>query len=112
MNHPTVVDGVELTLLEANHCPGSCLFLFKLKDGRAYLHTGDFRADPAVMQNDTTLKNLREISKLYLDTTYLDPNYDFESQSATVEMAANFALQAVKKNPKTLIVCGTYSGAT
>ncbi|OQV24668.1 DNA cross-link repair 1A protein [Hypsibius exemplaris] len=109
MNTPYVVDNVELTLLDANHCPGSCLFLFKLRDGRVYLHTGDFRADPAVLGSDPVLKGLREVSKLYLDTTYLDPYYEFESQAATVEIAAEFALRAVQKNPRTLIVCGTYS---
>lgn len=40
MNKPTVVQGVELTLLDANHCPGAVMFVFRLKDGRVYLHVG------------------------------------------------------------------------
>ncbi|XP_055332654.1 DNA cross-link repair 1A protein-like [Paramacrobiotus metropolitanus] len=109
MDVPVTVDGIEVTLLEANHCPGSVLFLFRMQNGTVYLHTGDFRADPSVIGKNPFLQNLRNISKLYLDTTYLDPYYDFVSQDAAVEFAAELAQQYVKRNPKTLIICGTYS---
>jgi hypothetical protein len=31
MNTPTVIENVEITLLDANHCPGSVMFLFKVR---------------------------------------------------------------------------------
>ena len=43
------------------------MFLFKFKDGRAILHVGDFRADPA-MESYPELWNT-SIDRVYLDTT-------------------------------------------
>ena len=40
---PIGEEGVKLTLLDANHCPGACLLLFRLADGTVYLHTGQTR---------------------------------------------------------------------
>ncbi|KAK9160719.1 hypothetical protein Syun_007060 [Stephania yunnanensis] len=44
LDNAYVIEGVNVVLLEANHCPGATLILFHLADGRCYLHTGDFRA--------------------------------------------------------------------
>jgi Cft2 family RNA processing exonuclease len=51
LNEPFYIDGVRITAVCANHCPGACMFLFQTPmyspDGTQQfhniLHTGDFR---------------------------------------------------------------------
>ncbi|KAG0016167.1 DNA break repair nuclease [Podila clonocystis] len=86
MHKPTEVNGVTVTLMDANHCPGSVLFVFDLNSPkRRYLHTGDFRAlpdmclDPILCQPPNV-----PIDILYLDTTYSNPRYTFPSQKLVI----------------------------
>lgn len=92
MDTPTTIPdsgGVQVTLIEANHCPGSCLFYFEGRqtvnagDGTfksphvgssrvfRYLHCGDFRASPRHVLHPAVKG--KWIDHVYLDTTYLDP---------------------------------------
>lgn len=47
--------GVEVTLVDANHCPGAVQLCFELPGGLKYLHCGDARYC-ASMQQDPTLQ--------------------------------------------------------
>ncbi|KAK7205881.1 DNA repair metallo-beta-lactamase-domain-containing protein [Myxozyma melibiosi] len=74
-----------VTLIDANHCPGSALFLFETPRTRI-LHTGDFRACP--VQVTHPLLAGKRVDVLYLDTTYLNPKYAFPDQSDVVNASA------------------------
>ncbi|KAM3859958.1 DNA cross-link repair 1A protein [Diretmus argenteus] len=107
MNTQVTVEGVGVILLDANHCPGSAMLLFFLPGGQTVLHTGDFRADPS-METYPELLSCR-VQTLYLDTTYCSPEYTFPSQHEVISFAANVAFELVTLNPRTLVVCGSYS---
>lgn len=100
-------NGVEVTMIPANHCPGSSLFLFeKMTPGRPgdrprvqrILHCGDFRACPAHSEHallrprvtDAASGKIRtqKIDVCYLDTTYLNPRYSFPPQDDVIRSCA------------------------
>jgi len=71
---------VEVTLVDANHCPGAAQLLFALPGGRRYVHVGDFRFH-ARMLADARLAAFRRADALYLDTTYCKPAHCFPLQA-------------------------------
>ncbi|KAG9338346.1 hypothetical protein JZ751_025903 [Albula glossodonta] len=102
MNTECTVEGVRVTLLDANHCPGAAMLLFVLPDGQTVLHTGDFRANPS-------MERYPELLGCRVQTLYCSPEYTFPSQQEVVTFAVNTAFERVTLNPRTLVVCGTYS---
>ncbi|KAJ6650529.1 hypothetical protein lerEdw1_006637 [Lerista edwardsae] len=107
MDTECTVNGIKVVLLGANHCPGAAMILFFLPNGTVILHTGDFRADPS-MERYPFLTG-QKIHTLYLDTTYCSPEYTFPPQQEVIQFAVNTAFEMVTLNPRTLVVCGTYS---
>ncbi|XP_010006224.1 PREDICTED: DNA cross-link repair 1A protein [Chaetura pelagica] len=107
MDTECVVDGIKVLLLDANHCPGATMILFRLPSGTVILHTGDFRADPSMERYPALVG--QQVHTLYLDTTYCSPEYTFPSQQEVIQFAVNTAFETVTLNPRTLVVCGTYS---
>ncbi|XP_068085665.1 DNA cross-link repair 1A protein isoform X2 [Anabrus simplex] len=107
LDQPLTIRQVTITALDANHCPGSLMFLFQLLDGRNFLHVGDFRAD-ASMESYPCFWNLT-IDKLYLDTTYCEPKYTFPTQAEIIAQVVQVCRQHLERNPATLIVSGTYT---
>ncbi|CAG9559216.1 unnamed protein product [Danaus chrysippus] len=108
------IEGVEVTAVDANHCPGALMLVFTLPNGKTLLHTGDFRACPP-MESYPVFWN-KDIHTIYLDTTYCNPRYDFPTQDQSLEMALYILRQkkvslekAGKLFSSVLIVCGTYT---
>ncbi|XP_059472260.1 uncharacterized protein LOC132194782 [Neocloeon triangulifer] len=108
LDETIVVDKVKVTALDANHCPGSIMFLFQLLDGTNIVHTGDFRFSPN-MESYPSFWNI-EIHHLHLDTTYCNPMYDFDSQEEILQRVVSLAEEKhLKSGEKCLFVCGSYT---
>ena len=103
----TYIDGVAVTPLCANHCPGAVCFLFQLTNGVSVLHTGDFRWCDRKHGGHHLLKNL-QIDTLMLDTTYCNSKWVFPPQHEVIDTLCSFAQQHLKTSPKTLFVCMSY----
>lgn len=99
--------GLSVTLLDANHCPGSVLMLFELPCGKRYLHTGDMRYDPR-MKLFKEIKDIPRVDILFQDTTYCNPKYKFPLQKEAVEMVSRTAREEVAREGKVLILVATY----
>ncbi|KAL5512893.1 PSO2 [Sanghuangporus vaninii] len=118
MNTPVEIPktgGVKVTLIDANHCPGSCLFLFEgpqiINAGDStyrspfvgtsrifrFLHCGDFRACPQQVLHPV-IKGKR-LDMVYLDTTYLNPKYCFPPQPLVTTAVAELARRIVSGEP-------------
>lgn len=98
--------GATVTMIPANHCPGSSLFLFEKPLGagtkggtRRILHCGDFRAcpehvghpllKPDIVDAMTGKGRHQKIDICYLDTTYLNPRYSFPPQDEVIKACAD-----------------------
>ncbi|KAJ6782489.1 hypothetical protein PWT90_05292 [Aphanocladium album] len=99
-------DGAKVTMVSANHCPGSSMFVFEKVVGERHnkslkriLHCGDFRACSDHVQHpllrpdvaDAVSGKLRrqKIDICYLDTTYLNPRYSFPPQKDVIQACAD-----------------------
>ncbi|KAI7866884.1 DNA repair metallo-beta-lactamase-domain-containing protein, partial [Spinellus fusiger] len=95
------VGNVTVGLIDANHCPGSVLFLFSTETSKGkqvrHLHTGDFRAAPRMCLHPLIRQpDNPPIDCLYLDTTYMSPNYAFPPQQECIQAACDLAEAHVK----------------
>ncbi|KAL4140141.1 hypothetical protein PRNP1_015212 [Phytophthora ramorum] len=124
MNTPVLVGDVQVTFMDANHCPGSAIILFRLKDGKTYLHTGDFRFHRKMLDyhglqshiptgNETIDHNgkivgVNRLDGVYLDTTYCDPKYTFPTQQVAVDHALDLMDKHMKQE-KVLYLFGSYT---
>lgn len=108
LNNSVTINDVEVTAIDANHCPGAVMFIFKLSTGRCIVHTGDFRASPDMESEPIFWNNY--IDTIYLDTTYIAHKHNFASQYDSIDRAKRIIREFHEKRPTTrvLYVCGSY----
>uniref|UniRef100_K3W9S1 DNA repair metallo-beta-lactamase domain-containing protein n=1 Tax=Globisporangium ultimum (strain ATCC 200006 / CBS 805.95 / DAOM BR144) TaxID=431595 RepID=K3W9S1_GLOUD len=122
MNTPVMIHDVQVTFMDANHCPGAAIILFHLKNGQAYLHTGDFRYDKKMLSYAPLQKYVlppgappsttatTRLDGVYLDTTYANPKYTFPTQQAAVDHTLELlATKHAVSDNKILFLFGSYS---
>ena len=93
-----------VTLIDANHCPGAVMMLFKV-GSRHILHVGDFRwrRDVMVTPTDSPLRpfcaagGTQRLDELFLDTTYCNPKYALPSQQDAIQAAVQYAERQLKE---------------
>lgn len=105
--------GVHCTMISANHCPGSSLFLFEKEVTKGpkpklqrVLHCGDFRAcqmhiehpllRPDVVDAVSGASRQQKLDVCYLDTTYLTPKYAFPPQQQVIQACADMCVSLNK----------------
>nr|POF12928.1 dna cross-link repair 1a protein [Quercus suber] len=110
--------GVRVTMISANHCPGSSLYLFEKVVGKRangehrmqrILHCGDFRACQAHIEHPLLIPDVQDkisgkmkeqkIDVCYLDTTYLNPKYAFPPQDQVIKACADMCVSLSKCTP-------------
>ncbi|XP_069689372.1 5' exonuclease Apollo-like isoform X5 [Periplaneta americana] len=94
---------MSVTLIDANHCPGSVMFLFQGFFG-TMLYTGDFRYDPVMLENQALTQVLRNklLDDLFVDNTYAAEKCKIPSRSkATQEI-----FEIIRKHPDHVVLLG------
>jgi DNA cross-link repair 1A protein len=109
-------DGARVTMISANHCPGSSLFLFekalnknKPEKMQRILHCGDFRACRAHIEHPLLRPDVQckisgktkeqKIDVCYLDTTYLNPKYAFPPQEEVISACSEMCVSLNSSAP-------------
>jgi DNA cross-link repair 1A protein len=117
-------NGVKVTMIPANHCPGSSLFLFERVVGKGkdpkiqrILHCGDFRACKAHLEHPLLMPNIvdevtkkskqQRIDICYLDTTYLNSKYAFPCQEDVIKACGDLCVNLNKFAPDDLLADST-----
>ena len=95
-------------LIDANHCPGAVLFMFRLANGRTILHTGDFRYEPSMGTHVLSRLGSDVLDTLYLDTTYCEPQHIFPTQESVVKRVLA-ECRLLLESKRTLVLFGAYT---
>ncbi|KAF5180932.1 Dna ligase [Thalictrum thalictroides] len=95
------IDGCEVTLIDANHCPGAVQFLLKIPDEngkyKRYVHTGDFRFSNS-MKFEPLVKEFVGADLVFLDTTYCNPKFVFPAQVDSINYIVDTIVRIRNEN--------------
>lgn len=118
VGEPVEIDGIEVVALDANHCPGSVMFLFCIGSGssrRRVLYCGDMRFHPRLLESPRLADPAQRVHVLYLDNTYCAPRFDFPPQDDMIEFIADRVraeVDALAAEPRAFrrlrVLIGTY----
>ncbi|KAG5623666.1 hypothetical protein H5410_008884, partial [Solanum commersonii] len=105
LSESVLIDGSEVFLIDANHCPGAVQFLFKVvvNNGKfeRYVHTGDFRYCDD-MKLEPVLNAFVGADAVFLDTTYCHPKFIFPSQQESIDYIVGVIEKSVVENEGSL----------
>ena len=87
---------IKLKLVDANHCPGSCMFLFwvyefisddEINQPVLYIYTGDFLLTDAIKDELKSLRESEKVSAAYIrgDRTRTGKNYGLETEDEAIQ---------------------------
>ncbi|KAI5246008.1 hypothetical protein E4T42_06517 [Aureobasidium subglaciale] len=106
---------IRVTLFDANHCLGSCMFLIE-GNGRAILYTGDLRSETwwvnTLVRSPVLLpytKGTQRLDNLYLDTTFTSGDaleYELPSKAEGLD---ELLKKAAEYPPKTIFYLNTWT---
>jgi len=107
------VDGVDVTFIDANHCPGAAMILFEFPNNpkaAPVLHTGDFRFHEGMRDDPHLRKAAERAPVLLLDTTYcsLDQD-DFPTQKHVLRAMTDALRSEAMFGHRRLFLFGTYT---
>ncbi|KAJ5363913.1 uncharacterized protein N7496_009626 [Penicillium cataractarum] len=121
LNTPTEIEltpikKIRVTLIDANHCPGSVMFLIE-GNGKSILYTGDIRAEKwwvdSLIRNPFLIPYTlagKQLDNLYLDTTYLrHAGIPPEKFSSKAEGIAELLERVQRFPPETVFHLGAWT---
>jgi DNA cross-link repair 1C protein len=106
---------IRVTLLDANHCLGSCMFLIE-GDGKAILYTGDLRSETwwvnTLIRNPVLLpytKGTQRLDNIYLDTTFSSSDALEYEMPSKAEGLSELITKASQYPPETIFYLNTWT---
>jgi DNA cross-link repair 1A protein len=95
---------VTIHILNANHTPGSAIFVFILPNGSKILHTGDFRAETSVIAN---VSKFSPVDHLFIDCTFALSGLSIPPRKIATDFVIEKARFYLQRD--FLIIIGTYT---
>ncbi|KAH0100894.1 hypothetical protein KCU60_g9851, partial [Aureobasidium melanogenum] len=106
---------IRVTLFDANHCLGSCMFLIE-GNGQAILYTGDLRSEQwwvnTLIRNPVLLpytKGTQRLDNIYLDTTFTSSDALEYEMPSKAEGLNELIKKASQYPPETIFYLNTWT---